>query len=157
MLISLRRWELVKKVHTTLAEFAICSRMTPIESCTLWIWPIFSISQIWNVSKFQKCKSSLKIEWYGVYKLSHCLSNGVITNVVIRDIDLHFQHHKLKTLIFQKLWELAQKNACYDVYRFLDLPTNGTFFNVLLGGLDINFQGTKFELLLSRNERELYN
>ena len=52
------------------------------ECCTSWPWPTFSRSQTWNDRKSAS------------YDLDRCWnlpSNGIIVNVVLRDLDLHFQ------------------------------------------------------------------
>ena len=70
-------------------------------------------------------------------------SNDAITNVVLRDIYVHFQGHEISGNNIQNLenGDSQRKMLKNDFYRGSYYPSNGAIANALHRDLDLYFQG----------------
>ena len=68
-------------------------------------------------------------------------SNGATTNVVRRDLDLHFQGHEFSNLNISKTVRASEK--CSSTI-FIDVDISHPFVNVVLHDLDLHFQDQPF-------------
>ena len=74
-----------------------------------------------------------------ICRFQYLLSNGIIVNVILFDLDLLFKV-KLQLSISQN-GESLRKTARGYIYRFQHLPSNCIIANVVLFDIDLLFQG----------------
>ena len=82
---------------------------------------------------------ALRIGWYSS-------SNGIIFNIVLRDLDLNFEGQNFEISLPRKRRELSQECAVF--YKDWCSSSNGTVVNVALCDLDLHFQGQTFLLCI---------
>ena len=138
-------WKNCKHYHChQIGSRAFSNEWHHFECCTSWTWPTFSRSQIFNVNISKMVRANEKCSRMTFIEVDIC-QNRTISNVVLHDLDLHFQGQTFQVAIWQG-WKTANITTAIR-QEVRHLPLNGATANVVCYDPDLHFQGHKFKIM----------
>ena len=117
------------------------------ECCTVWYWPTFSMSQIWNVNVSETVMASEKcVQW-------------LFWKQIVFSVEWHHRQYcslwSLRQFSRSRIWTVniwqtvraVAKNASHDFHKSQYSPLNGTIVNFTLCNIVLHFLGQLLLLL----------